>query len=162
MTEKKTAAQPVNAEVIEDKMQDTTALVITADKNPVATVDASTDEGKIDIANALNDALSLADHEGVVINCVDCIIMPGERRNYADNSKVPCEDVYLIDNEGQAYFSQSSGVAKSAHFLVSLYPDFGKSRECGYLPIVLTSRDLPDGRTIKKLKTIKETPEKEK
>lgn len=117
------------------------------------TCDIETDEGKHTTINAINGAVSLKDYEGVALNICDCIVMPGVRKSRNGGEDKPCKNVYLIDNEGKAYFSQSDGVAHSVQWIAALFPDFGKDSEQGYVTLYLKSQELPNGNTLKTLVT---------
>ena len=117
----------------------------------INTFDISTDEGKKQVLKAFNASESLNNHVGEVLQICNCITAPGMRKGRNGNPDKPCQNTYLIDINGIAYFSQSDGVANSLQMFAALYPDFGKSNEKGYIEIVCTSDELPNGNTIKRL-----------
>lgn len=115
----------------------------------INTCDLDTLDGKMRSANAINSAVSLNDHVGEVLYIVDVITLPGIRKGRNGQDDTPCQNTYLIDAEGIAYFSQSDGVKRSINTTLSIFKkcDAGK----GYLPLVCKSDVLPNGNTIKTL-----------
>ena len=112
----------------------------------ICTVDLNDVKGKVIAANALNAATALSNHVGEVFNLVDIITAPGTRAQ----SGAPCENVYLILDDGRAYFSQSEGVAKSARFITGLWNgDFGTG-----IKIRCDEQKLDSGRTLKTLNIV--------
>lgn len=120
----------------------------------INTCDLDTLDGKKKTANAINGAVSLNDYVGVVLNIVDVITMPGTRKGRNGMPDTECQNTYLIDDKGVAYFSQSSGVARSLSVNMSIYQtcDAGK----GYLPMVCKAETLPNGNTLKTLIVVDE------
>lgn len=118
----------------------------------INTFPIDTVEGKIATINAYNAAVSLKDYVGVVLHICDVITMPGIRKARSlDQVDTHCQNTYLIDTEGKAYFSQSDGVAKSINVIAAMMPDFGKSSELGYLPLACTETQLANGNTLKQI-----------
>lgn len=118
----------------------------------INTLPIDTAEGKIATINAYNTAVSLKDYVGVVLHICDVITMPGIRKARSlDQIDNQCQNTYLIDTEGKAYFSQSDGVAKSINVIAAMMPDFGKNGELGYLPLACTETQLANGNTLKQI-----------
>lgn len=117
----------------------------------INTFDISTNEGKNAVLKAYNGSVSLNAHVGEELHICDCITMPGIRKGRNGAPDMQCQNTYLIDTDGIAYFSQSDGIARSVQMFAALYPDFGKSTEDGYLSLVCVSQELPNGNTIKNL-----------
>lgn len=118
----------------------------------INTLPIDTAEGKIATINAYNAAVSLKDYVGVVLHICDVITMPGDRKARSlDQMDTKCQNTYLIDTEGKAYFSQSDGVAKSINVIAAMMPDFGKNSELGYLPLACTETQLANGNTLKQI-----------
>ena len=118
----------------------------------INTLPIDTAEGKIATINAYNAAVSLKDYVGVVLYICDVITMPGIRKARSlDQVDTKCQNTYLIDTEGKAYFSQSDGVAKSINVIAAMMPDFGKNSELGYLPLACTETQLANGNTLKQI-----------
>jgi len=124
----------------------------TASSQGIMTLDVTNDEGKLEVLSALNFAAPLKNFVDKPIKFRDAIQVPGVRkaRNSSD-SDTPCTNTYLIDVDGNAYFSQSDGVARSVSMVAAMFPDFGKSRECGYIELKLVEQNLPNGNTLKNL-----------
>ncbi len=94
--------------------------------------------------NALNNAASLSANDSWPIMVTAIVIVPGVRAV----SKDECENVYLICEDGTAYFSQSNGIAKSAKDLAAIFEFDGKMA----LPLhVTTQQNARNGNTIKSL-----------
>lgn len=118
----------------------------------INTLPIDTAEGKIATINAYNAAVSLKDYVGVVLHICDVITMPGVRKARSlDQMDTQCQNTYLIDTEGKAYFSQSDGVAKSINVIAAMMPDFGKNGELGYLSLACTETQLANGNTLKQI-----------
>lgn len=110
------------------------------------------------IANAVNTAKSLNasldyDEEGnpVSFKCIGIIQEPGIRKAREKGAcDMPCTNTTLVCEDGNAYFSQSEGIRKSADVLVKLGVfDAGEPVE---LTVEVTN--LPNGNTIKSLRMI--------
>lgn len=114
-----------------------------------------TPEGRKLVANAVNNADSLAQYEGVVLKISNVLTRPGMRGDLDGNNQTPCQCTYLIDTDGKAYFSQSDGVARSINTIMDIYRDFPKDTENGeYAEMALRSQTLPNGRTIKSIELV--------
>lgn len=119
----------------------------------INTCDLSTRAGKIASAKALTGALSLNDvPEGTVIGVRDIITTPGVRKARDPRlPNTPCINTYVIDTSGQAYMSQSEGIAQSAALLAATFPDMGKSDPEGCVPVYVQVTPLDGGKTYKTL-----------
>lgn len=105
--------------------------------------------------NAVNNAQSLASFEGVSLKVANIMTKPGVRASYDNAPEQPCQNTYLITTDGEAYFSQSNGVARSINNILAVYPDFPRDTENGeYCEMVLKSQQLPNGRTIKMIEIV--------
>lgn len=107
-------------------------------------------------ANAINNALSLADFEGVELDIIGIMTTPGIRKSRSGNTPdTMCQNTYLLDADGNAYFSQSDGVARSINGIMAMYPEFPKDTENGKsAKMVLIGKQLPNGNTIKTIKLV--------
>lgn len=126
---------------------------IATPNNYVNTVSMDTFAGKMAVANAVNSALSLNDiaNNGEVIEVTDIITTPGVRKSRDPRlPDVPCVNTYLIDTAGNAYMSQSDGIARSAEMLVALQIFDGRES----VDMVVDARPLPNGNTVKSLKVV--------
>lgn len=109
----------------------------------ICTVDTSTTEGKLTLANALSDAESLADLGDKQFTLVDIVTTPGVRTRTGET----CTNVYLISDKGKIYMSQSDGIRRSAQQIVGLFEgDFGKGIKVGVI-----EKALKSGNTLKTL-----------
>lgn len=117
----------------------------------ICTVDANDNAGKTTIYNAVNNAEPLNSHMNEDLMICDCITERGIRRGRNGMPDQPCVNTYLIDVDGVAYFSQSDGVARSVYTLVTLWDDFGKSTDAGYLMLRCIEKPLQNGNTVKNL-----------
>ena len=102
--------------------------------------------------SAMNTAESLNDHMNEIIKVCDYVIMPGVRKGRGNNPDSRCQNTYIFDTDGNAFFTQSDGVANDLQKFIHFCPDLGKqSMPLGYLPLKCVSRPLPNGNTIKNL-----------
>lgn len=100
------------------------------------------------IVNAMNNASSLCEMEGQVLNVVGVFTKPGIRRARDKNGvNAPCTNTTLVCEDGTAYFSQSEGVRNAAdNFMAAGLFDEGE-----IVPMKLVSSKLPNGNTRKTL-----------
>lgn len=122
----------------------------------INTVQLDSAEGRKVAANAINNAFSLADFEDAELDIVGVMTMPGVRKSRISGTPdAMCQNTYLLDAEGNAYFSQSDGVARSINGIMAMYPEFPKDTENGEsAKMVLIGKKLPNGNTIKTIKLI--------
>lgn len=110
----------------------------------ICTVDRTTREGTIKVANALSDAASLAEIGDKHFNLVDVITTPGVRNRTGE----VCTNTYLIDSEGNIYMTQSDGLKRSAQQIVGLFNgDFGEDG----IEVAVIEKKLNNGNTLKTL-----------
>lgn len=110
----------------------------------ICTVDRTTREGTIKVANALSDAASLAEIGDKHFNLVDVITTPGVRTRTGE----VCTNTYLIDSEGNIYMTQSDGLKRSAQQIVGLFNgDFGEDG----IEVAVIEKKLNNGNTLKTL-----------
>lgn len=83
----------------------------------VCTLDMTTNEGKKQVAQALNGSTPLKDKMNEVINLIGVITTPGTRAVSGND----CTNNYLIADDGTVYFSQSDGVTRSVKVIVALW-----------------------------------------
>ena len=126
------------------------AKVLSGNAVQINTLNTDTFDGKITALNALNNAVSLKDANSSLKIC-DCIALPGVRKGRNNTAETECQNTYLIDVDGNAYFTQSDGIARSVRMIYMLFPDFGKSSDVGYLKVRVVEKKLPNGNTIKSL-----------
>lgn len=100
------------------------------------------------VVNAINNAESLSDHEGEILNVIGVFTKPGVRRARDKNGvDMPCTNTTLVCEDGTAYFSQSEGVRNAAdNFMAAGLFDEGE-----VIPMKLVSSKLPNGNTRKTL-----------
>lgn len=95
------------------KATDSTDLYIPSNYSSISDTEP-TQEQRVMVANALNNAESLAEHEDEVLEVIACMTKPGVRRaRQKGDSNHPCTDSILICADGSAYFSKSEGVRKA-------------------------------------------------
>lgn len=117
----------------------------------INTMNMTTTEGKITTINALNNAISLKEAKDTVLDVCDCITMPGTRKGRGGMPDTECQNTYLIDTNGNAWFTQSDGIARSVRMIAMMFPDFGKSTTDACLHVRVDERELANGNTIKNL-----------
>lgn len=100
------------------------------------------------VVNAMNNAGSLSDHEGEILNVIGVFTKPGIRRARDKNGvDTPCTNTTLVCEDGTAYFSQSEGVRNASdNFMAAGLFDEGE-----VVPMKLVSSKLPNGNTRKTL-----------
>lgn len=125
--------------------------VMSSKGNFLNTMNLATEDGKIATINALSSALSLKDAKDTVLDICDCITMPGTRKGRNGMPDTECQNTYLIDTSGNAWFTQSDGIARSVRTIVVMFPDFGKSTKNGCLHLKVLEQSLPNGNTLKSL-----------
>lgn len=126
--------------------------VVSSVEGFINTLDVDTIEGRMTTINAYNNAVSLKDYVGEVLEIRDCITMPGVRKSRnVDLPDTRCQNTYLIAKDGTVYFSQSDGVAKSVNVIAAMFPDFGKSFEQGALQLCCKEQQLANGNTLKSI-----------
>lgn len=113
------------------------------------TFDPDNPVNKVAMFNAKNTAISLKNIEDS-INVVDVIAEPGLRARSGN----PCQNTYLIADDGSVYFSQSNGVAKTINELVKMLDgDFSNATD-GYATVKLVESALDSDRTYKQLRLL--------
>lgn len=127
------------------------AAVNTRIKNQfISTLDMDSVAGKIKVQRAYANADSLNDvPKDTILKICDVIITPGIRKGRKGAKDTECQNTYLIDIEGNAYFTQSDGIARDINFIMYIFDDMGKSTEQGYLNIQIIEKKLGNGNTIK-------------
>lgn len=117
----------------------------------ISTLDMGTVSGKIKVQNAFANAKSLNDvNEDEILWICDAIITPGIRKGRKGAPDTECQNTYLIDTDGNAYFTQSDGIARDINFIMYIFDDMGKnSTDNGFLKVKITEKKLPNGNTIK-------------
>lgn len=100
------------------------------------------------IVNAMNNAESLSDYEGEILNVIGVFTKPGIRRARDKNGvDMPCTNTTIVCEDGTAYFSQSEGVRNAAdNFMAAGLFDEGE-----IVPMKLVSSVLPNKNTRKTL-----------
>ena len=83
----------------------------------ICTVDLTTLDGKLALANALNGAVSMKDKIDDTLRVVDIVTTQGARARTGEE----CINSYLICDDGTVYFSQSDGIARSLKVLVAIF-----------------------------------------
>lgn len=111
--------------------------------NAINTISIDSVEGKLKLANAINASVSLNDHIDEYFTLTDIVMVPGVR---AINDTA-CMNTYLCTSDGEVFFSQSDGIARSARFFAEIFNgDFGDG-----IVVKCVSEKLAGGRTLKKL-----------
>ncbi len=109
----------------------------------MCTVDRTTREGVIKVANALSDAESLADLGDEKFVLVDVITTPGVRNRTGEE----CTNTYLITDSDKILMSQSDGIKRSAEQIVALLGgDLGEGVE-----VAVVEKELKNGNSLKTL-----------
>lgn len=116
-----------------------------------STLDLNSVQGKIKVQRAYANADSLNDIPSeTILKICDVITTPGIRKGRKGAKDTECQNTYLIDIDGNAYFTQSDGIARDINFIMYIFDDMGKnSTEDGYLKIQILEKKLGNGNTIK-------------
>lgn len=110
----------------------------------ICTVDRTTREGTIKVANALSDAVSLKEIGDKHFKLVDVLTTPGVRSRTGEF----CTNTYLIDSENNMYMTQSDGIKRSAQQIVGLFNgDFGEDG----IEVSVVEKKLNNNNTLKTL-----------
>ena len=115
----------------------------------ICTLDTSNIKGKMQLANALNGAVSAKDVSNTTLRVTDIVTIQGARARTGE----ACTNTYLITEDGTVYFSQSDGIARSVKVLVALFTDPSTGRftnpvEQG-IGLMIKEQTLPNGNTLK-------------
>lgn len=113
-----------------------------------SSINLTDSETKKLVVNAMNNADSLANHEGETLDVIGVFTKPGIRRSHDKNGvDLPCTNTTLICSDGRAFFSQSEGVRNAAdNFIAAGLFDDGE-----VVPMKLVSTMLPNENTRKTL-----------
>lgn len=109
----------------------------------VCTLDMTTDDGKKQVAQALNGSEPLKDKMNDVINLVGVITTPGTRAVSGNE----CTNNYMVADDGTVYFSQSDGVTRSLKVIVALWG--AQLAEGKTVPVKCIEQKLNNGNTLK-------------
>ena len=116
----------------------------------ICTIDTSTLNGKLLVAQAINGATSMKDiPNGEVLRITNFITTEGTRSRTGE----PCTNTYLVTEDGEILFTQSEGIAKSLPIIIGMFVDnegFHNPVEMG-CGMRLVIEELSNGNTLKKL-----------
>lgn len=115
----------------------------------ICTLDITTIKGKMQLAKALNGAITMKDMVNVPLRVTDVITTEGTRARTGEQ----CVNTYLVCDDDSVYFSQSDGIARSVKVLVALFTDpntgrFTNPAEQG-VGFMIKEQNLPNGNTLK-------------
>lgn len=121
----------------------------------ICTLDITTIEGKMALATALNGAVSMRDKINEPLRVVNIVTTQGARAR----TGAECVNTYLVCEDGNVYFSQSDGVARSVKVLVALFTDpttneFMNPVEQG-VGFMVKEQALQNGNTLKTVVPVK-------
>ena len=129
------------ANELSTNVNDTTELDIP--NGYICTIDRTSRDGVIKVANALSDAESLADYGDEHFMLTDVITTPGVRTRTGE----VCTNVYLVTADGTILMSQSDGIKRSVQQIVGLFGgDFGDGIE-----VAVVTKQLKSGNSLKTL-----------
>ena len=98
-------------------IEDTT----TVNRDLMNTLHPRTMEERKAAYNAVNNALSLDDIGDTKIKITAIVQVNGVRVDRKTTEEVPCINTTLVAVDGKGYFSQSSGIARSAYNLILMF-----------------------------------------
>ena len=110
----------------------------------------SVDSG-LKLAAMLNAAVSLNGHENQEFVLVDVLFKPGVRKGRNGMPDMECTDVYMLTYDGEVFFSQSMGVARSVRNLLAMVPSLNKPEG---VRVRLETSTTQNGNTIKYLNPV--------
>ena len=121
----------------------------------ICTLDITNIEGKMQLATALNGAITMKDKVGEALRVTDIVTTQGVRSRTGEE----CVNTYLICDDGNVYFSQSDGIARSVKVLVALFTDpqtqrFTNPVEQG-IGFMVKEQGLNNGNTLKTMVPVK-------
>lgn len=127
-----------------NELANTDAMDFNIPSGYICTVDRTTREGTIKVANALSDAVSLKEIGDKHFKLVDVITTPGVRSRTGEF----CTNTYLIDADDNMYMTQSDGIKRSAQQIVGLFNgDFGEDG----IEVSVVEKKLNNDNTLKTL-----------
>lgn len=85
----------------------------------ICTVDLSTLDGKMELAKALNGAVSMRDKVGEILRVENIVTTQGVRSRTGE----ACVNSYFICDDGNVYFTQSDGIARALKVLTAIFTD---------------------------------------
>ena len=127
-----------------NELVNTDAMDFNIPSGYICTVDRTTREGTIKVANALSDAVSLKEIGDKHFKLVDVLTTPGVRSRTGE----VCTNTYLIDADDNMYMTQSDGIKRSAQQIVGLFNgDFGEDG----IEVSVVEKKLNNDNTLKTL-----------
>lgn len=127
-----------------NELANTDAMDFNIPSGYICTVDRTTREGTIKVANALSDAVSLKEIGDKHFKLVDVLTTPGVRSRTGE----VCTNTYLIDADNNMYMTQSDGIKRSAQQIVGLFNgDFGEDG----IEVSVVEKKLNNDNTLKTL-----------
>ena len=100
------------------------------------------------VYNATSNAISLHEKVGEKLEVAGVIMERGARNDRRSGEQVPCINSYIVTTDGNAYYSQSEGVARGLVKIVNLTGDF-RTPDGGPISIVVNERKLDNGNILK-------------
>ena len=116
----------------------------------ITTAQATVEDAADQYINAINNAVSLKDYSEVPLTLTGIITTPGSRKGRSGLPDVPCQNTYLICEDGRAYFSQSDGIARSANMIARFFADVLADG----VAVKVAETKLDNGNTLKTIEVI--------
>lgn len=121
----------------------------------ICTLDMTTIDGKMAAVAALNGAQSMRDMVGETLRVKDFMTTPGVRSRTGE----ACINSYLICDDGNVYFTQSTGIAESLRYLAGAFIDVSTGKlmdliESG-IGLQIREQNLSNGNTLKTVVPVK-------
>ena len=121
----------------------------------ICTLDISTIEGKMQLATALNGAVTMKDRIGEPLPVVNIVTTQGVRARTGEE----CTNTQLILEDGTVLFSQSDGIARSVKVIVALFTDPATNKFVSPVSqgvnLMVKEQQLSNGNTLKTLIPVK-------
>lgn len=131
------------------------------DTQSISTIDSDSVEAKLEVVAAVNAATSLntyVEENGTdaVINVTNIFTMPGVRKSrVVGQPDMPCQNTYLITEDGECLMSQSDGIYRSAAMIVAMFPTLELVEGDKGMKMRVQTKKLANGNTIKSLVPIR-------
>ena len=121
----------------------------------ICTLDITSIDGKMQLATALNGAITMKDRVGEPLPVVDIVTTQGVRARTGEE----CVNTHLILEDGTVLFSQSDGIARSVKVIVALFTDPNTNKFVSPLSqgiaLMVKEQELPNGNTLKTIIPVK-------
>lgn len=129
-----------------ESVEQTSMYVNRFEPKQIITFDPHVPANRVRMFNARNNATSLKSLGDTPINIVDVMTQVGVRTRSGN----PCQNTYLFTDDGNVYFTQSNGIAKTVNELVDMVEgNFKDNTTNGYVKVQMKEVELSGDRSYK-------------